>query len=390
MIKKNRIQSIDLLRGLVMIIMALDHTRDFFHIDVAIGNDPLNFATTSPLLFMTRWITHFCAPVFVFLAGSSAYFSGRTKTKRELSFFLFTRGLWLIFLEVTVIYFSWQFNFYYALVVLQVIWAIGLSMVFLSILVYLPKGILWLIGIILVFGHNSVDQFNEVSDSFGGFIWSVLHVPHPFSFGQSHTLFVLYPVLPWLGAMMLGYLFGDLYKSDMDAAKRKKLLLQLGIGSILLFVLLRSINLYGDASHWNQQSNFIFTVLSFINATKYPPSLLYLLMTIGPAMIFLAFTENATNKISRFISVYGRVPMFYYIIHFYLLHTLAFTLFFATGHTSAELDFINRFAGFPENFGFHLWLVYLIWIGVILLLYFPCRWYDKYKSTHTQWWLSYL
>ncbi len=390
MIKKERILSIDLLRGLVMIIMALDHTRDFFHLDVAIGNDPLDFATTSPILFLTRWITHFCAPVFVFLAGASIFFVSKRKTKKEISFFLFTRGMWLIFLELTVIYFSWQSNFLYALLVLQVIWAIGLSMVILSLLIYLPRPVLLIIGLLIVFGHNTFDQFSQVNDTFGGFIWSVIHVPHLFVVGGTHKILALYPVLPWLGTMLLGFLFGELYRTDLDAGKRKKILFGLGSGSILLFVLLRSANIYGDAAPWMHQSNPVFTILSFVNTTKYPPSLQYLLMTIGPAMLFLALFENIRNKFFDIIIVFGRVPMFYYILHFYLLHALAWILFFATGHHTADLDFINRFAGFPTDFGFHLWTVYLIWISVIVILYFPCRWYDKYKSTHAKWWLSYL
>ena len=339
---------------------------------------------------MTRWITHFCAPVFVFLAGASVFFSSQRKSTKEISFFLFTRGIWLIILEWTVIYFSWQNNFHYYLLILQVIWAIGLSMVLLSLLIYLPRKILFGLGILLVLGHNFLDPFSEITNSFGGVIWSVVHVPHPFVIAQTHTIVVLYPVLPWLGTMILGYFFGELYRNGFDPVKRKKILLQLGFGSILLFVLLRAGNFYGDESHWEHQSTFIFTLLSFINTTKYPPSLLYLLMTIGPAMIFLALIENIKSKFFNIISIFGRVPMFYYILHFYLIHGIVWILFFATGHTTAELDFLHQFAGLPANFGFHLWLVYVIWAFVIVILYFPCRWYNKYKSSHGQWWLGYV
>ncbi len=387
---KPRVQSIDLLRGLVMIIMALDHTRDFFHWDTAVGHDPLDFVTTSPILFLTRWITHFCAPVFVFLSGTSIFFVSQRKTKKELSFFLLTRGLWLIFLELTIIYFSWQNNFHYYLLILQVIWTIGLSMVLLSAFIWLPRKVLFALGVLIVLGHNELDRFRTITDTLGGEIWSVLHVPHIFFFPGNHKVLVLYPVLPWFGLMMLGFWFGELYRKDYPAEKRRKALLWLGFGAVLLFVLLRTGNFYGDAKLWQQQSNTIYTILSFVNTTKYPPSLLYILMTIGPAMLFLAFMEGIQNRITNIVTVYGRVPLFYYILHFYLLHLTLWILFFATGHTTAELDFENRFAGIPQSFGFHLWQVYIIWITVVAVLYFPCRWYDKYKSTHRQWWLSYL
>jgi len=390
MITKSRIQSIDLLRGLVMIIMALDHCRDFFHIDWAHGNDPLDFATTSPLLFLTRWITHFCAPVFVFLSGSSVFFVSQRKSKKKLSFFLFTRGVWLIFLELTVIYFSWQSNFNYYLLVLQVIWTIGISMVLLSVFIYLPRKLLFLIGLLIVLGHNTLDGFNEIDNTWPGAVWSILHVRHFFHLGGNHSIFVLYPMLPWFGLMILGYFFGGLYAKDFDAGRRKKILLQLGTVLILLFIVLRSVNIYGDAHHWQQQSTSLYTVLSFVDTTKYPPSLLYLLMTIGPAMIFLAYAENSRGKLANAITIYGRVPLFYYIVHFYLLHIIAWVLFFATGHSASELDFAHRFGGFPTTFGFHLWQVYIIWAFVVLALYLPCRWYNNYKSSHKQWWLSYI
>ncbi len=390
MITKSRIQSIDLLRGLVMIIMALDHARDFFHSDVAVGNDPLDFATTSPLLFLTRWITHFCAPVFVFLSGSSVFFVSQRKSKKELSLFLFTRGAWLIFLEVAVIYFSWQSNFGYYLLILQVIWAIGISMVLLSVFIYLPKRLLFLIGLIIVLGHNTLDGFNQIDNTWHGATWSVLHVRHFFHLGANHNIFVLYPMLPWFGLMILGYFFGELYAKDFDSGRRKRILFQLSSALILLFIMLRSVNIYGDAHHWQQQSTSVYTVLSFVDTTKYPPSLLYLLMTIGPAMIFLAFAENLRSKLTDAVTIYGRVPLFYYIIHFYLIHAIAWILFFATGHSTSELDFAHRFAGFPKIFGFHLWQVYIIWAFVVLALYLPCKWYNNYKSTHRQWWLSYI
>ena len=273
---KSRITSIDLLRGLVMIIMALDHARDFLHMDFFNGNDPLDFATTSTPLFLTRWITHFCAPVFVFLAGASIFFSGNKKSKTELSLFLLSRGLWLIILEITVICFGWMFDPFYKLIFLQVIWAIGLSMVFMSVLIFLPKQVILFIGLVLVFGHNLLDVYDTPKIVHTDFLWSVLHQPEKFTITESHSIIIGYPVLPWLGLMMLGYVLGGFYSKDVNPQKRKTTLIALGLSCIALFVLLRSGNFYGDSWLWKEQKTAVFTALSFIDCTKYPPSLLYL------------------------------------------------------------------------------------------------------------------
>jgi len=392
---KPRIVSIDLLRGLVMLLMALDHARDFLHFDFFNGNNPLDFETTSTPLFLTRWITHFCAPVFVFLAGASAYFSGKRKTKKELSLFLLSRGLWLMLLELTVVSFGWMFSFH--IVFLQVIWAIGLSMALLSVFIFLPRQVILFIGLALIFGHNLLDGFHVAENNVQGFAWSLLHEPGKFSIAETNSIFVGYPLLPWLGLMMTGYVFARLYSPTIN---RKRFLIITGLGCIALFVLLRSGNYYGDAQHWEQQKNGMFTFLSFINTTKYPPSLLYLLMTIGPAMLFLAFAERSglqipTNMqiptgIVNAVSIFGRVPLFYYIVHIYLLHIIAGILFFAGGHTLGEINFTYDIPKAPAGFGLHLWQVYLVWLATIVLLYFPCRWYNNYNSTHSYWWLSYL
>lgn len=391
-LQKPRVQSIDLLRGLVMIIMALDHARDFFHAASISGVQPLDFANTSPMLFFTRWITHFCAPVFVFLSGTSVYFVSQRKSKPEVSRFLLTRGIWLMLMELTIVDLGWVFNLRFDYVVGAVIWVLGLSMVVLAVLIHLPRNILFITGLIIVFGHNLLDPFDGgVTDTFGGFIYSVLHVPHEFDIDSGHTFLLLYPLLPWVGVMALGFIFGELYKSGFDPSRRKKILVMLGSGCILLFILLRSKDFYGEPVHWKTQSSDIFTFLSFINASKYPPSLLYLLMTIGPAMLFLAFTENWRNKLAQVIIVFGRVPFFYYLLHIFLLHSMAYILFLATGHHLSEIVTQKGFGSeFPPGFGVHLWQMYLLWIGAVMLLYFPSKWYDKYKSTHTNWWLSYL
>ncbi|HZE84955.1 MAG TPA: heparan-alpha-glucosaminide N-acetyltransferase domain-containing protein [Puia sp.] len=386
----NRIQSIDLLRGLVMIIMTLDHSRDFFHYGASMDQDPLDFDTTSPVLFLSRWITHFCAPVFVFLSGASVYlYSSKGKTKRQVAFFLFSRGLWLMLVEIFIILPLWNFNF--SMVFLQVIWAIGLSMVVLSVLQFLPYRLLVVIGLLIVGGHNLLDRVSVGGPVWASMIWSVTHKTASFPVGHDFMITVQYPFLPWLGIMILGYALGKIYLPSTDPASRKKLLLSMGFAAVALFVLLRWSNVYGDMHHWSAQKTTLFTCLDFIKTTKYPPSLLYTLMTLGPALIFLAFAENISGSLKNKILVFGKVPFFYYILHVLLLHTLSWMLFFATGHHWSDLDFTHfRDGSMPVGSGYPLWVVYLGWITVIVILYFPCRWYSNYKKSHRQWWLSYL
>ena len=388
---KTRIQSIDLLRGLVMIIMALDHVRDMFHYDHNMGHDPLDFSTTWPALFLTRWVTHFCAPVFVFLSGTSVFlYSQKRKTKKEIAFFLFTRGVWLMMAEIFLIDPLWNFNFF-NVIVLQVIWAIGLSMVCLSVLQFLPYRILLVIGLLIVGCHNLLDGIH-VENSFAASIsWSVFHKQHFYQLGAHHLLIIMYPFLPWLGLMILGYCLGKLYLDSTDSKYRKKFLLTTGITMIALFIVIRFINAYGDMHHWSHQKTAIFTILDFINTTKYPPSLLYMLMTIGPALIFIPFAENISNPLSKMITVFGKVPFFYYILHIFLIRSLSWIFFFSSGHSWAQLDFTHfREGQIPEGIGYPLWVVYVVWICVIIILYFPCKWYSRYKETHHQLWLSYV
>jgi uncharacterized membrane protein len=386
-----RINSIDFLRGLVMIIMALDHTRDFIHKE-ALLQDPLDFATTSPWLFFTRWITHFCAPVFVFLAGTSAFFQSLRKTRAELCSFLVKRGLWLIVAEVTLITFAISFDVKFSALFLQVIWAIGISMVLLGLAVWLPFKAILAIGLVIVLGHNSLDYYEAGLKERPGLFYSLLHAQNFIPVSENMVLGILYPFLPWTGLMFLGYSFGKLY-TRYEGTERRKVLAWLGVGIIALFVLLRALNNYGDPSHWSQQKNALFTFFSFINTTKYPPSLLYLCMTIGPAMLFLAFAENIKNGFSKAVTVFGRVPFFYYILHFYLIHAIAMVLSFTRGHSFAEGA--AGVQGVPFKFaypgeGYSLSTAYLVWIGVVLALYPLCRWYSRYKQTHKQWWLSYV
>lgn len=387
-ITKWRISSIDILRGLVMIIMALDHVRDFFHIS-AMTEDPTNPATTTPLLFFTRWITHYCAPVFVFLSGTSAFLSGQKKTKKELSSFLFKRGLFLIVLEIVVINFLVVFDPLYRFIGLQVIWVIGVSMVLLSFLLYLPIRILFMIGIALVVGHNMLDGFNYRNMEDIPLWYAFLHQQLFTTYGEGRFFAVLYPLIPWPGIMLLGYCMGAWFVRDFDAGKRKRLLLGWGSAALIAFFVLRWMNVYGDLVPWTTQKDTTATIISFFNVTKYPPSLLYCCMTLGPALLLLIWLEKVKGKWAEVVMVYGRVPMFYYILHFFLIHMLCVVAFFATGRPLSDAASGN-FAFRPNDFGFSLPVVYVIWIGVVAILYPICKWYNQYKSTHGQWWLAYL
>ncbi|MGI8601269.1 MAG: DUF1624 domain-containing protein [Chitinophagaceae bacterium] len=388
-----RIQSIDLLRGLVMIIMALDHVRDYFHYDHFIGHDPLDFSTTTPILFLTRWITHFCAPVFVFLSGTSIFLYGsKRNSKKELSFFLLTRGLWLILVEILIITSVWDFRIINVFVALQVIWAIGISMVIMSVLIFLPFRVLLCLGLLIVFGHNLLDKITMSENDVPSFLWAAVHQFHIFNINDNMQVGLLYPFVPWLGVMILGFCLGKLFLPEVNSSYRKSFLRYAGAVAIILFMLLRLSKVYGDMHQWSQQKTSIFTILDFVNTTKYPPSLLYILMTIGPALIVLSFIEKSSNTVARKITVFGKVPFFYYILHLLLAHSLAWIAFFATGHTWNDLvfNFNSPDGSLPAGSGFPLSIVYAVWAVVIFILYFPCKWYANYKAAHKQWWLSYL
>jgi len=389
---KQRIASIDILRGLVMLIMAIDHVRDFFNYH---HPEPTDLAITTPILFFTRWITHFCAPTFVFLSGISAYLAGTRRSKKQFSTFLIKRGLWLLAVEFLVITLAITLDPLYHVFILQVIWAIGGSMILLGLLVWLPVPAVAAIGIILVFGHNIFDivKVHFIEDTvpgkllfsgagFGGFI--------PFS--QDRGMLTAYALLPWAGLMFIGYAFGTLYVRGYDAVKRRKFLLYAGLGALALFFILRYLNGYGDPAPWSSQKTTALTIISFFNVSKYPPSLVYMCMTIGAALLILSATEKATSKLSAVLVVYGNVPLFYYLCHWFLLKIINVIAFFATGFKVSDINNSHHMPPIfqPDEFGFSLGGVYLIWVLMIILLYFPCRWYSQYKKTHTQWWLSYL
>lgn len=375
-----------------MVIMALDHTRDYFH-EGGMTGDPTNLSTTTPLLFFTRWITHFCAPLFVFLSGTSIYLQSLRKTKKQLSIFLFTRGLWLIIAEITILNFGWSFDIHFSFFFLQVIWAIGASMILLSVLVFFNYYILAALGIIITVSHNLLDNYT-FTDPTMDFAANMLLITEfdVFPVGDSKMMFA-YAILPWTGIMLLGYALGKLYTSETPALFRKKTLLIMGGTMIVLFIIIRLLNVYGDPGAWNVQRSPAHTILSFLNTTKYPPSLLYTFMTIGPGLVLLASLENTPNRVTKALNTLGRVPFFYYLIHIYILHILCIGLYFAQGFTFADLYTKKMsFALFvpDKNFGLQLGYVYLVWIVCVMLCYFPSKWYNQYKCNHKRWWLSYI
>jgi len=399
-IKRKRIESIDLLRGIVMIIMALDHTRDYFH-RVAFVYSPTDLSHTSPAIFFTRFITHYCAPIFVFLAGVSAYLYGSKKSKSALRRFLITRGIWLVFVEVFIISLFRSFNPLYPFISLQVIWAIGICMIVLAAFINVPRQWILFISLAIIFGHNLLDAIHLSGNGVWAVLWALVHDENHFTVG-SHTFFVHYPVLPWIGIMLAGYYVGYFYTLQYNAAKRKKILLVTGISAISLFLLLRSGNFYGDADHWWVQKNTMFTILSFFNVTKYPPSLLYTLITLGPGLIFLHIAESASFdftqgrlfRISQAIKCFGRVPMFYYLAHILLIHIFALIAAWLSGYTFGSMFLHGPVYMEPalKGYGFPLIVVYVVWLLVVVLLYPLCKIFDRYKMENGQrtWWLSYV
>ena len=391
-LKSTRIESIDVLRGLVMVIMALDHVRDYFH-QGAFLYDATDPETTTPILFFTRFVTHFCAPVFIFLTGTSASLFGQNKSKSELSRFLWTRGIWLIFVEIVIMNFLWWFDPEYSFINLQVIWAIGLCMIFLSILIYLPIKVLIVLSLVVVFGHNSLDGITTEGTSLSSILWYTFHQPIFLQVSDVRMIAFYYPVLPWIATMALGYCFGFMFHKGFDSSVRKRNLLFLGIGSISVFLILRGINAYGDPAPWSHQKNLLFTFMSFINVSKYPPSLLYLLLTIGPTFIVLYLLENFKTRVTDFLLVFGRVPFFYYVLHVLVIHAAALLTLVALGKdwrimiVTIESFTTDRMAGY----GYSMVVVYLVWILVVLFLYPLCKKYMTYKLIHKEkWWLSYL
>jgi uncharacterized membrane protein len=392
-----RLNSVDLLRGLVMVIMALDHTRDYF---TYVRFAPENLAHTYGSLFFTRWITHFCAPTFFFLAGTGAYLS--RKRGAELSSFLWKRGLWLVFLELTLIAFAWSFVPFGGLAG-QTIWALGWSMVALAVLVRLPFRAVVIFSVSMIALHNAFDRV--VPEAFGkmGWVWTILHRPGFIAIRPPDIgFFALYPLIPWVGVMGAGYAFGALLQKP--AEERRKMLLMLGGAMIGIFIVLRATNIYGNPpigfgtaspGPFVVQKTAVLTVIAFLNVEKYPPSLQYLLMTLGPAIMLLAWFEKVNLKswIGRFwdkILVFGRVPMFYYILHIFLIHAMAIGVAVLYGQPARWLIGGDFFNGPVQNYGHGLPFIYLMWLLAVFILYFPCKWYAGLKQRRKDWWLSYI
>ncbi len=384
-----RLSSIDALRGAVMVIMALDHTRDFIH-NGAMSFSPEDLSRTTPLLFLTRWITHFCAPVFMFTAGVGAFlWWQRNRTKGQLSRFLWTRGLWLILLELSVMRLAYNFNLSMRFpILLLVLWALGGSMIALAALVYLPIRVLTILSVSVIALHNLLDGIQ------GTGVWNLIHQVGGFPLA-GYVVVVGYPLIPWIAVMAAGFCFGVVMRQD--AVERRRTILRLGAGLTLAFFVLRMINVYGDPTRWSHQASPIFTVMSFLNCRKYPPSLDFLLMTLGPALLVLVYLDQRPLKASNPLMILGRVPLFFFITHFFVIHLIAIgAAWLRYGQASYPILFqpFPSTGGprelFPQDFGFDLWVVYAVWAVVVIGLYPLCTWFARVKAERAYWWLGYL
>ena len=382
-VSRARLDSVDLLRGLVMLLMALDHTRDFF---AAGGPNPRDIA--DPALFLTRWVTHFCTPTFIFLAGVSAFLYGeRGRRVGEVSWFLLTRGLWLILIEFTLMRLCWTFSIHADVFVIQVIWVTGASMVALAGLVHLPRWAIATIGLAMIAGHNLLDGIDAEELGHAGWLWKLLHEPGLIEIGPHARLFVLYVLLPWSGVMAAGYALGPVFR--LDPARRRSFLLRTGAAVTAGFIVLRASNLYGDPAAWSVQASVLATVLAFIDCEKYPPSLLYLMMTLGPALILLALFERVHGALAGLVTTFGRVPFFFYVVHVAFIHALAVAFAWITVG-----DIGWTFGAFlsqkPASYGLGLPGVYVVWLCVLAALYPLCRAFAALKRRRREWWWSYL
>ncbi len=378
MIIRSRIQSIDMMRGLVMLIMLLDHVRErfFYHMQVS---DPMDLDITSASLFFSRFAAHLCAPVFVFLTGLSAwlYANPANGPARSARSFLLKRGLFLITLEVTLINFSWMGS--YHTIWLQVIWAIGLSMVVLALVSQWPKAVLALLGFGIVFGHNLLTPINVQPDEWGYSLWTILHDRNFLVSEGALKIKASYPVLPWIGVIILGYLAGPLYSKTLSAEHRGRLLLQLGAGCLLLFIVLRGFNIYGETLDWQLYPDLLTSLMSILNLTKYPPSLNYLLVTLGLMFLLLFVLEKSQGNWTQILVNFGSAPMFFYILHLYVLLVLYRIALAVCGPNQGE------------SFGMeHMGWIWLTTVLLAVALYLPTKWFSLYKKRSQQAWIRYF
>lgn len=394
-VSTRRLVSIDALRGLVMVIMALDHTRDFFHMG-AMHDAPEDLASTTVAVFLTRWVTHICAPTFVLLAGLGAYLRVRADGHvGPTARFLWTRGLWLVALELTIMRLAMNFTFdaRYPFLLIT-LWSLGASMIIMSGLIRLPHAGIAAVSLVILLLHNTLDAVRP--EAFGPLapLWTMLHVPGVIRIGG--LLFVVgYPVLPFMAIMAAGCAIGPIVAGE--AERRKGVLVTAGISFLVLFIVLRAINVYGDPSPWSPQPTLALTVLSVLRVTKYPPSLLFALMTLGGAALAWWQLERRSLSASNPLVVIGRVPLFYYVIHFWWLHVLAAVAAFVRYGTDSfrflfsPLPSMGGSLGrFPADFGYSLAIAYVVWVFVVVSVYPVCRWYARVKSRRRDWWLSYL
>jgi len=385
-----RIYSIDFMRGVVMVIMALDHVRDMIHVN-SITESPTNLETTTPILFFTRWITYLCAPIFVFLAGTSAFISFNNKNNfLQSRNFLLKRGVYLILLELVVVNFELFFDLGYHTLLFEVIATIGFGFIVLSFLLKLSSKTIAIIGLLIIFCHN---LFSFIPFQEGSIIKAVLSPL--FNLGAfpifTNKVFVMaYPPIPWLGIMLVGFASGKLF--ELQQEKRKDIFIKIGLSALLLFAVIRFLNIYGDPVHWTIQKQDVFTFLSFMNVTKYPPSLVFCLVTLGIMFLILSLSDGKKGGLMNIVSVYGKVPLFYFLVHFFLIHLTMLAIMFLQGFHWSQLDFVSGTFGRPKGLqsGLPLWGIYLLWMAVVVVLYKPCKWYGNYKSAHKNWWLRYL
>jgi uncharacterized membrane protein len=393
-VTRPRLASVDLLRGAVMVIMALDHTRDFVNTEAQIFR-PEDLSQTTAAIFLTRWITHFCAPVFMLCAGMGAFLRLERTGGRisDLSRFLWTRGLWLVLLEVTVVRIGFFFDVdYRGLVLLLVFWALGLSMIALALLIRLPFRALLAVSVGMIVLHNALDGVRAAGFGSAAWLWRILHEPGLVMAGPP-TVIVAYPLIPWIGVMAAGYGLGHLYR--LPAAARSRFLIRLGLGLSVAFVLLRGLNVYGDPVPWSSQAQPLYTALSFLNTTKYPPSLDFLLMTLGPSIALLGWIDRVRASDRHPLIVFGRVPLFYFVIHIPLIHAIQIGMTWLR-YGAAPFLFMppptlgTDRAAFPPDYGWSLGVTYLVWIAAVMALYPICLWFMRLKQRRRAWWVSYL